>query len=207
MPAIAWLRVTGFLSGWLVYEFGSKVQVNGRRVVCLQHLDGMRDILRMETVDDMELSPDMPVELSLSASRYGVISTAMTLNPEATERVYHLSLEELLSFVPIEVPRVRLTKEGLLRPWSGNAMLSDAQAKALLRLLREAFWEDVERYAGRYAREHEGEKYAQEDMIAAFCRMTKTSDIHVEAIRREWQRRCKRRWFQVSSGDWPVIET
>lgn len=192
MPAIAWLRVTDFVRGWLDYEFGSKVQVNGRRVVCLHHLDGVRDILRMEAVDDVELSPDLPVELSLSAQRYSMLQAAMTLSPEATERVYHLSLEELLSFVPIEVPRVRLTEEGLLRPWSGDTMLGDAQAKALLRLLREAFWEDVERFARRYARQREGEKYAQEDMIAAFCQKTKTSDIHVEAIRREWQRRAKR---------------
>lgn len=192
MPAIAWLRVTEFLSGWLVYEYGSKVMVNGRRVVCLQHLDGVRDILRMETVSDIELSPNLPVELSLSASRYGVISSAMTLSPEATEHKYHLSSEQLQQFVPIEVPRVRLTQDGLLRPWGGDAMLGDAQAKALLRLLREAFWEDVERFARRYAREHEGEKYAQEDMIVAFCRMTKTSELHIEAIRREWQRRCKR---------------
>ena len=192
MPAIAWLRVTEFLRGWLDYEFGSKVMVNGRRVVCLQHLDGVRDILRMETDDDTELSPDLPVELSLSASRYGVISAAMTLNPEATERMYHLSPEQMQQFVPIECPRLRLTQEGLLRPWSGDAMLGDAQAKALLRLLRHYFWEGVEGFARRYAREHEGEKYAQEDMIEAFCRMTKTSELHIDAIRREWQRRCKR---------------
>lgn len=192
MPAIAWLRVTEFIGGWLDYEFGSKVMVNGRCVVCLQHMDGMRDILRMETVDDMELSPDLPVELSLSASRYSMLQAAMTLSPEATEHMYHLSLEQMQQFVPIECPRVRLTQEGLLREWGGDAMLGDAQAKALLRLLREAFWEDVEQFARRYAKEHEGEKYAQEDMIAAFCRMTKTSELHIEAIRREWQRRCKR---------------
>jgi len=192
MPAIVWLRVTEFLSGWLVYEYGSKVMVNGRRVVCLQHLDGVRDILRMETVDDTELSPDATVELSLSAQRYSMLNAAMTLSPEVTERVYHLSLEELLSFVPIEVPRVRLTEEGLLREWGGDAMLGDAQAKALLRLLRHCFWEGVERFARRYARQHEGEKSAQEDMIEAFCKMTKTSELHIEAIRREWQRRAKR---------------
>ena len=192
MPAIAWLRVTGFIRGWLDYELGSKVMVNGRRVVCLQYLDGVRDILRMEPVDDVELSPDLPVDLSLSAARYGLISAAMTLSPETTERMYHLSLEQIQQFVPIECPRLRLTQEGLLRPWSGDAMLGDAQAKALLRLLREAFWKDVERFARRYARQHEGERYAQEDMIEAFCRETETSDIHVEAIRREWQRRRKR---------------
>ena len=192
MPAIVWLRVTEFIRGWLDYEVGSKVMVNGRRVVCLQHLDGVRDILRMESVDDVELSPDLPVDLSLSASRYSMLQAAMTLSPEATERMYHLSPEQMQQFVPIECPRLRLTQEGLLRPWSGDAMLGDAQAKALLRLLRHYFWEDVERFAGRYAREHEGEKYAQEDMIAAFCRLTKTSDLHIEAMRREWQRRCKR---------------
>lgn len=192
MPAIVWLRVTGFLSGWLDYEFGSKAMVNGRRVVCLQHLDGARDILRMETVDDTELSPDMPIDLSLSASRYSMLQAAMTLSPEATERICHLSPEQMQQFVPIECPRLRLTEEGLLREWGGDAMLGDAQAKALLRLLRHYFWEEVKRFARRYAGEHEGEKYAQEDMIAAFCRLTKTSDLHIEAIRREWQRRCKR---------------
>jgi len=192
MPTIVWLRVTEFISGWLIYEFGSKAMVNGRRVVCLQHMDGVRDILRMEAVDDMELSPDLPVDLSLSASRYGMLQAAMTLSPEVAERIYHLSPEQLQQFVPIECPRLRLTPDGLLRPWSGNVMLGGAQAKALLRLLREAFWEDVELFAGRYAREHEGERYAQEDMIVAFCKMTKTSELHIEAIRREWQRRRKR---------------
>lgn len=193
MPAIAWLRVTGFLSGWLFYEYGSKVQVNGRRVVCLQHLDGVREILRMETVDDTEMSPDLPVNLSLSASRYGVISAAMTLSPEATERMYHVSQEQMLQFVPIECPRLRMTQNGLLREWDGNAMFGEQQAKALLRLLRQYFWDSVEQFAIRYAQQHEDEKYAQQEMIEAFCRETNTSDIHVEAIRREWQRRQKRK--------------
>lgn len=192
MPAIVWLRVTEFIRGWLVYEFGSKVMVNGRRVVCLQHLDGVRDILRMETVDDMELSPDLPVELSLSAQRYSMLNAAMTLSPEATERMYRLSLEQLLQFVPVECPRLRLTQEGLLREWDGDAMFGEQQAKELLRLLRHYFWEGVEQFAMRYAREHEGEKYAQEDMIMSFCRETKTSELYIEAIRREWQRRRKR---------------
>lgn len=192
MPAIVWLRVTEFIRGWLDYEYGARAMVHGKRVVCVHHLDGVRDILRMETVDDTELSTDLPVDLSLSASRYSMLQAAMTLSPEATERMYHLSPEQMQQFVPIECPRLRLTQEGLLREWGGDAMLGDAQAKALLRLLRHYFWEDVERFAGRYAREHEGEKYAQEDMIAAFCRLTKTSDLHIEAMRREWQRRCKR---------------
>lgn len=174
------------------YELGCKAMVCGQRVVCLQHMDGIRDVLRMETVADIELSPDAPVGLSLSARRYSMLQSAMTLNPEAVERIYHINREQLQQFVPIEVPRLRLTEDGLLRPWGGDAMLGDEQAKELLRLLRHYFWEDVERFARRYEREHEGEKYAQEDMIAAFCQETKTSELHIEAIRREWQRRVKR---------------
>ena len=192
MPAIAWLRVTEWLREWLCYEFGSKVMVNGRRVVCLQHLDGMLDIFRMETVDDTELNPGLPVRLSLSASRYGIISAAMTLDPTVAEKIYHVSMEQMQQFIPIECPRLRLTQEGLLREWTGEVMFGDEQAKALLRLLRHYFWEGVEKFADLYAQKHDGELYAQQDMIEAFCREIKTSDIHVEAIRREWQRRAKR---------------
>ena len=192
MPTISWLRVNEWMRGWINYELGCKAMVCGQRVVCVTHIDGIRDVLRMETVADLEQPPDSPVGLSLSAQRYGMLQSAMALNPEFVERIYHIDREQLQQFVPIEVPRVRMTMDGLLREWDGDATLGDEQAKELLRLLRQAFWEDVEQFARRYAREHEGEKYAQEDMIAAFCRLTKTSDLHIEAMRREWQRRCKR---------------
>jgi len=59
-------------------------------------------------------------------------------------------------------------------------------------LLRETFWQGVAEYNHEYARRQEGRKYAAVDMIEAFCRDTETSDLYVDALRREWQRRCKR---------------
>ena len=67
--------------------------------------------------------------------------------------------------------------------------LPDAERK----LLREAFWKGVEDFDREYAAKHNGSKYAAVDMIEAFCVDTGTPDIHVDALRREWQRRVKRK--------------
>jgi len=191
LPAICWLRVTDFLLGWLDYELSGGVRVNNRRVVSVQHLDGARAALRMETVDDT-MEPGA-VGSAMSAARYNCVAAGMTLNPEVVKQLYGVTKEELALFVPIECPRLALTNNGVLRPWTSATCFGQKQATALNRLLREAFWQAVGEFSEQYTRQRRGEKYAQEEMIEAFFRETKTSDIHVEAIRREWQRRCKRR--------------
>jgi len=191
LPAICWLRVTDFLLGWLDYELGGGVRVNNRRVVSVQHLDGARAALRMETIDDT-MEPGA-VGSAMSAARYNCVAAGMTLNPEVVQQLYDVTEEELALFVPIECPRLTLTNNGVLRPWTSATCFGQKQATALNRLLREAFWQAVGEFSEQYTRQRRGEKYAQEEMIEAFFRETKTSDIHVEAIRREWQRRCKRR--------------
>lgn len=165
--------------------------MNNRRVVSVQHLDGARAALRMETVDDT-MEPGA-VGSAMSAARYNCVAAGMTLNPEVVKQLYGVTKEELALFVPIECPRLTLTNNGVLRPWTSATCFGQKQATALNRLLREAFWQAVGEFSEQYARQRRGEKYAQEEMIEAFFRETKTSDIHVEAIRREWQRRCKRR--------------
>ena len=58
VPPIVWLRVTDYMHGWLQYELGGDARVRDQRVVCVQHLPGAREVLRMETVDDMvEIKP------------------------------------------------------------------------------------------------------------------------------------------------------
>ena len=59
-------------------------------------------------------------------------------------------------------------------------------------LLRDAFWEAVERFDSAYAQKMGGKDYPAVDMIEAFCAETKTPDLYVDAMRREWQRRQKR---------------
>ena len=74
----------------------------------------------------------------------------------------------------------------------GMGMAYLSERVAVRRLFPLHLWEKYD-WIDRYAREHRGERYAQQDMIEDFCRETRTDDIHVPAIRREWQRRVKRK--------------
>lgn len=129
----------------------------------------------------------------MSVRRYLCMNAGIGIDPDVIQKMYGMTKELLGQFIPIECPKICLTQNGVLRPWTMDVCFSKSQVTALQQMLREVFWEGVEGFAGRYAREHEGEKYAQEDMIEAFCRLTKTSELHIEAIRREWQRRQKRK--------------
>jgi hypothetical protein len=51
----------------------------------------------------------------------------------------------------------------------------------------------VAEYDREYAKKQEGRKYAAVDMVESFCQEMGTSDLYVDTIRREWQRRAKRR--------------
>lgn len=196
-PVVTWLKVTDYMHGWLQRELSGGAKIGGKRVVCLQHLDGAHDVFRMETSDDM--TGDDPKgtertgrENTLSATRWGCIDAGLTLDAGTVERLYGISREELALYVPIECPKVCLTPEGVLRPWTTDTCFGRQQTTAMQRLLREAFWQGVAAYDREYARRQEGRKYAAVDMIEAFCRDMETSDLYVDALRREWQRRAKR---------------
>lgn len=191
LPALCWLRVTDFMVGWIKYELSGGARVMKQRVVCLQHLKGARAALRMETVEDAALEPGATGD-AMSAARYSCVAAGLTIDPAVVQRLYGITPEELSLFVPIECPRLALTENGVLRPWTDETCFGVKQSSSLMRLIREAFWQGVEEFADKYAREHQGESYAQEEMIEAFCKETSTDEIHVPAIRREWQRRCKR---------------
>lgn len=191
LPAICWLRVTDFMGAWLQYELGGGARVKELRVVSVQHLEGARKVLRMETVEDV-LEPS-PVVNAMSATRHGCITAGMTLDEGVTQQLYGITRQELEQFMPVECPRLALTKNGVLRPWTDDTCFGVKQATALQRLLREAFWQGVGEFARKYAHKRQGEKYPQEEMVRAFCKETGTSDIHVPGIRREWQRRVKRK--------------
>ena len=192
VPPIAWLRVTDYMHGWLDHELTGAATVDGIKVVCLQHLQGARQLLRMETVDDVAMSPQHGLGLSLSANRRTAYADGLELNKEAMEARHGVTREELALFVPVECPKVRLTQLGVLRPWTNDTVFSHTQASKLNTLLREAFWKSVKEFSDEYAAKRQGEKYAQVEMIEAWCRHTGTPDIHVDALRREWQRRVKR---------------
>ena len=190
VPAIVWLKVTDYMLGWLQHELGGSVRVSDQRVVSVQHLPGARDVLRMETTEDM--MERRPLENALSATRYSCYMDGLALDADVMKKEYGVTQEQMRLFVPVECPRMCLTKNGVLRPWTNDVSLGKEQASALVRLVREAFWQAVSEYDQEYALQQCGKKYPAVEMIEAFCKDTQTSDMYVDAIRREWQRRRKR---------------
>ena len=190
MPSIVWLRVTDYMQPWMQLELGGELRIGNQRVVSVQHLPGARPVLRMETVEEM-LDPKAP-GISMSATWKNCIERGLDIDPDTIKKEYGMTKETMKQFVPIECLKRCVTRNGVVRPWSNDVNFSKRQARKVQDLLRQAFWDAVEEFAGKYARQHKGERYAQVDMIEAFCAETGTPDLHVEAMRREWQRRRKR---------------
>lgn len=190
VPAIVWLKMTDYMHGWLQWELGGEARVKDQRVVCVQHLPGARAILRMETVEDM--MEKKPIGNVMSATRKNCMEAGLNIDADVMAREYGVTREAMKMFVPVECPKMCLTKSGVLRPWTLDVCLGKEQAAAMQRLLRNAFWQAVEEYDAKYARKMNGKKYPAVDMVEEFCMDTETPDLYVEAIRREWQRRVKR---------------
>lgn len=190
-PPIVWLKVTDYMHGWLEWELGGAIRVNGLKVISLQHLKGARAILRgMETaVDTMDTKS--PVGNSMSAKWKNCIDVGVEMCPE-TEKMYGVTKKQLKLFVPLECPTLCLTSLGVVRPWTDMVNLGKKQATALQCFLREEFWAAVADFDKAYARKMGGRKYPAVGMIEDFCVTTGTPDLYVEAMRREWQRRVKR---------------
>lgn len=191
LPAVTWLRVTGYMHAWLEHEMGGDVRAHGKRVLSVQHLRDARGVLRMETKEDI-LDPG-PANGAMSATRMNVVDAGLRLDASATERLYGISRKDLELYVPIECPKMCLTKNGVLRPWTLDVCFGKKQTPALRKLLQEEFWQAVEGFDGDYAEEMMGTHYAAVRMITAFCQETKTPEMYIEEIRREWQRREKRK--------------
>ncbi len=197
-PAICWLKVTYFMQGWIQHELGGGVIVKDMKVASIQHLPGARRALRMETV--YEPMGQGVIENSLSSTFRNALDAGMRIDQKTMEETFGATRESLLQFIPIECPRLCMTSGGVLRPWTLDVNFGSKQAAALQRILRDAFWQAVGEYAEGYAREHRGEKYAQMDMIEAFCKDTETPDVHAFAMRREWQRRVRREKELATKG-------
>lgn len=187
-PPIVWLKVTDYMHGWMQHELGGEARVGGLRVVSVQHLPGARDILKMEVVEDMmELKPCGNV---LSDTRKNLYDNGLIIDADVMARDFGVTKELMQMMLPIECPKMCLTKHGVLRPWTNNICMGKEQAKLMSRLLREAFWAGVEEFDYYYAKKA-GDHYPAREMVEAFCEETETPDFYVDAIRREWQRRSK----------------
>lgn len=179
------------MHGWLQYELGSPVlRIKNQKVVSVQHIPGARDVLRMETVE--ETAEHKTVGNSMSGTLKNLLTEALNIDEHVVQELYGITKEQIKLFVPIECPKMCLTKNGVLRPWTLDVNLGKDQAAALQRLLRREFWNAVAEYDEIYAANRGNKRYAAKSMIEDFCAVTETPDLYVEAMRREWQRRVKR---------------
>lgn len=185
---ICWLRVTNYMRGWLRYALGGRLTVKSETVLSVRHLEGIRRVMMMETAEDVGCKPGS----AISGAWHDALVAGLEFDRWTMESEYGVTGETLRDYVPIECPCNAVSADGVIRPWTSDTCFGKQQSTELLRLLRGEFWGAVWEFSAMYAEEHKGEKYAQVEMIEAFCRETGTDDVYVEAIRREWQRRVKR---------------
>lgn len=186
LPVICWLRVTDYMQGWVQNELGGEAKAYGQRVVSVQHLPGARNVMRMETNE--ETMAPRQVGIAMSATLRNCIDAGLILDAEAVERMYGITKEALALFVPVECPRLALTKNGVLRPWTNDVCFGRTQARAMEKLLFREFWKAVAEFDKEYAEKMNGKKYPAKDMVEAFCDISGTYSYHVDTIRREWMR-------------------
>ena len=190
LPSVVWLRVTDYMHAWLQRELGGGARIQEQKVLCIQHIPGARDVLRMESAEDT--SKREPIINTISSARRNYIAAGADLDNDMAEKEYGITSKELKLFLPIECPKLCMTKDGVLRPWTLNICYGKEQAAAMQRLLRKVFWEGVEKYNKEYSRKMNGTYYPAIEMIEDFCVDTGTPDVYAPAIRNEWQRRVRR---------------
>lgn len=189
MDNICWLKITDYMHGWARKTLGGTRMIKNQPMLSVRHLDGVPDVLMMG-VDD-ELPDGGKPGNAMSATWRNALEAGIVIDPAAMESEFGATREVLEQYMPIACPVNAVSKDGVIRPWTEDTCFGKQQAIALQRLIREEFWKAVGEYSKEYARKHRGEKYAQADMIEAFCKEYRTDDIYVEAIRREWLRRLK----------------
>lgn len=190
METICWLKVTDYMRGWARCALGCGTKIGKEPLISLYQIMGAKEVLEIGTDDDL---PDHGTPgNAMSATWRCALEVGLEYDPATMECIYGVTEETLEQYLPIACPPTAMTVNGISRAWTNDTCFGREQAMALQKLLREAFWTAVGQYSKQYVQEHRGEKYAQVEMIEAFCRETKTDDMYVEAMRREWQRRNKR---------------
>lgn len=188
---IVWLKVTDYFQGWLRKNLGNKkAKAHGEPVLHFLHLPGAKDAMRLDA--EVFDAGDHETGNSISALWYNALSSGLDYDPNTVEKEYGITREKLCQYMPLAVPDIAFIDGGRMRPWTENISFGSKQSIEVMKVLRNAFWKAVLEYSEMYAREHHGEKYAQADMLEAFCHDNDTDDIYLDAMRREWQRRCKR---------------
>ena len=184
-PAISWLYMTEYTHDWLYNEFGGNILLHERKIISIHHLKGARQILRMETVEDV-LEPGN-TRWAMSAMKMDCMQLGIGIGPNNIKEQFGLTKEQLRMFVPIECPRMALTSNGVLRPWSRNTSFGRSQSIELMRFLRDKFWQAVEEHKAKMEADGKTPQTAIQ-LIESFCEDNNINEVYLDDLRREWQR-------------------
>lgn len=190
METICWLKITDYMQGWMRATLGGPERVKNDPVIHVHTLDGAGAVMMM-TTDNEPSWMGVPGNV-ICDTWHAALSVGMEIDARGMQKELGITREVLAQYLPIACPKNALADDGSIHPWDSDTSFGKEQATALQRLLREAFWESVDNYSREYNKEHLGEKYAQIEMLEAFCKEYHTDDMYIQAMRREWQRRCQR---------------
>lgn len=169
---------------------GGPKRVKDDPVIQVQNLEGAQPVLMMPTDDELHCG-DVPGNV-ICDTWHAALEVGLEMDAQSVEKVFGVTRELFVQYLPVACPPYAIYEDGTVHPWDSDTSFGQQQAASLLRLIREAFWQAVGVFSNAYQQAHKGERYAQVEMIEAFCKEYRTDDVYVEAMRREWQRRQKR---------------
>lgn len=190
MEQICWLRITDYMREWARTTLGSPKRVKGEPVLDILSLEGVQSVLLMPTSDGLPGFGSLGN--AMCDTWHAALTVGLDMDAQGMEKEFGITREMLVQYIPVACPAVAITTDGSTHPWNRDTSFGKQQAAAILRLIRDAFWSVVGNYAIQYEDANFGIKYAQIDMLESFCKDYRINDTYLEAMRREWQRRCKR---------------
>ena len=175
-----WMRTTPYLIPWAEDAIGTGLKLNGKPVLELRHIPGMKQLLRNEVCEDADFSADD--FNSLSQLKYEVISNGLKLNPTYVKEKYGFTSESLQSFVPVSVPEYLFVGDGAIHPFSRIMQLSRQTARCISDKLYSRFWREVYEY-------DQSTQHSKDiEMIDDFLELHNMPDIFLDDLRNQWQR-------------------
>lgn len=188
IPAI-WVRFTPYIAPWAEDEYGTGLRLCGRCVLELRPLPGIRDLMREPVVDDATCG--VPDSNTLSQLHYELVRAAFGANVLVASTHYHLTPDELRSFLPVSVPEYLLQKNGAIHHFARTMQLRHTTANKVADAVYAAFWRAVHQYATGNA----GAFTTDKDMLQSFCEHLGIPDIAVDDMRNQYQRLKRKNYF------------
>jgi hypothetical protein len=190
MKPICWLRITDYIRDWARVTLGTPMRVKNKPILDILSLEGIRPVLLLPA--ENELPGFKAFGNAMCDTWYAALTVGVEMDAWGMEKEFGITKATLDQYLPVLCPSYAVAENGAVRIWDSDTSFGKQQTTTLLRLIRDVFWSSVGKYATEYRKAHFGAKYAQIDMLESFCKDYHINDMHLEAMRREWQRRCKR---------------